>query len=71
VLEDAKIQGIPAVHMQVSAVGPAVVGGLVAFWQLYAVYASLLRQVNPFNQPGVERGKQISFTKRLAYKGLL
>lgn len=70
-LEDAKLTGIPSVHMQLSAVEPVELGRFIAFWQLYVVYASLLRQVNPFDQPGVERGKQISFDKRLAYKGIL
>jgi glucose-6-phosphate isomerase len=43
----------------------------MAFWQLYAVYSSLLRNVDPFDQPQVEGSKKISFDKRLQYKGLL
>ncbi len=70
-MEDARINGIPVAHMSVSNFSPAEIGQLVAFWQLYAVYASVLRQVDPFDQPQVENSKNISFTKRIAYKGLL
>ncbi len=70
-MEDAKINSIPVVHMQVSACIPSEIGAVTAFWQLYAIYASLLRQVDPFDQPQVENSKNISFNKRLAYKGLL
>ena len=47
------------------------IGALLAFWELYAVYSSVLRDVDPFNQPQVENSKKISFDKRLGYKGLL
>ena len=69
-LEDARIQGIPAAHLSVSGYTPGQLGAFVAFWQLYAVYASMLRGVNAFDQPQVENSKNLSFTKRLAYKGL-
>ncbi len=70
-IEDAKINSIPLIHMSVEGFNPEAMGELVAFWQLYAVYASVLRSVNPFDQPQVESSKNISFNKRLAYKGLL
>lgn len=70
-MEDARIQGIPLIHITVSAITEENIGGLLAFWQLYAVYASLLRGVNPFDQPQVENSKKLSFNKRLAYKSLL
>jgi glucose-6-phosphate isomerase len=70
-MEDAKINSIPLVHVSVLGFSPEEVGGFLAFWQLYAVYASVLRKVEPFDQPQVENSKNISFTKRLAYKGLL
>lgn len=70
-LEDAKLKNIPTVLQTIPQRTPAEVGMLIAFWQLYAIYSSLLRNVNPFDQPQVENSKQISFAKRLQYKGLL
>ncbi len=70
-LEDAKIQGIPLAHLSIAGFSAEEIGRLTAFWQLYAVYASVLRQVDPFDQPQVENSKNISFGKRLQYKGLL
>lgn len=70
-LEDAKIHSIPVAHLSISGFSPSEIGQLVAFWQLYAVYSSVLRNVDPFDQPQVESSKNISFNKRLEYKGLL
>lgn len=70
-IEDAKIHSIPIAHLSIAGFTPEEIGGLVAFWQLYAVYSSVLRDVNPFDQPQVENSKNISFNKRLQYKGLL
>lgn len=70
-IEDAKINNIPVAHLSIHGYTPFEIGALIAFWQLYAVYASLLRKVNPFDQPQVENSKNISFNKRLSYKGLL
>jgi glucose-6-phosphate isomerase len=67
-LEDAKERGIPAAHLSVERLDPAGIGEYLAFWQLYAVYSSLLRGVNPFDQPAVENSKKISFEKRLKFK---
>ncbi len=69
--EDARIQGIPLAHLSVTSPTPQEIGALLAFWQLFAVYSSVLRGVEPFDQPQVESSKKISFNKRLAYKGLL
>ena len=70
-MEDARINGIPLAHLAVSGFSPSEMGQLIAFWQLYAVYSSVLRGVDPFDQPQVENSKNISFNKRLAFKGLL
>jgi glucose-6-phosphate isomerase len=43
----------------------------MAFWQMFAVYSSILRGVDPFNQPQVENSKNISFAKREKFKGQL
>lgn len=70
-IEDARIQNIPVINQTITQRTAAEVGSLIAFWQLYAVYSSVLRGVNPFDQPQVENSKNISFTKRMQYKGLL
>jgi glucose-6-phosphate isomerase len=70
-LEDARISGIPVAHLSIAGFSAEQIGQLTAFWQLYAVYSSVLRQVDPFDQPQVENSKNISFNKRLQYKGLL
>jgi glucose-6-phosphate isomerase len=70
-MEDARISGIPIAHLTVSGFNPDEIGQLLGFWQLFAVYSSVLRQVDPFDQPQVENSKKISFDKRLAFKGLL
>lgn len=70
-MEDARIQGIPLAHLAIAGFSEAEIGSLLAFWQLFAVYSSVLRGVDPFDQPQVESSKKISFNKRLAFKGLL
>jgi len=70
-MEDARISGIPLVHLSVAGFSADEIGQLTAFWQLFAVYSSVLRRVDPFDQPQVENSKKISFDKRLGYKGLL
>lgn len=70
-LEDAKLKNIPVAIQQISHRTASEMGELLAFWQLYAVYSSLLRNVDPFDQPQVESSKKISFDKRLQYKGKL
>jgi glucose-6-phosphate isomerase len=70
-MEDARINSIPLTHISIADFSPKEIGAFLAFWQLYAVYASVLRNVDPFDQPQVENSKNISFNKRLAYKGLL
>ncbi len=65
-LQDAVDLKIPAIHIALPQVDENSVGEFIAFWQLYAIYASLLRGTNPFDQPAVENSKEISFKKRLA-----
>lgn len=67
-LQDAVELKIPAIHMALPQVDEKSIGEFMAFWQLYAVYASILRGANPFDQPAVENSKEISFKKRLSGK---
>ena len=66
--EDAKIKSIPGLALHLNAITPQEIGSFIAFWQLYAVYSSVLRDVNPFDQPEVESSKLISWTKRKEFK---
>ncbi len=70
-LQNAQVAGIPSMHLEISEITLEKMGEFMAFWQIFAVYASVLRQVDPFNQPEVENSKNISFTNRLKFKGLL
>jgi glucose-6-phosphate isomerase len=70
-IEDAKLQNIPLAEMQLTDLSSEEVGRLMAFWQMFAVYSSILRGVDPFNQPQVENSKNISFAKREKFKGQL
>ena len=70
-MEDARINSIPVAHLSINNFSFGEVGAFTAFWQLFAVYSSVLRNVDPFDQPQVENSKKISFNKRLQYKGLL
>lgn len=69
-VEDARLHNIPVICMSISAVSERSVGGLIAFFELFAVYSSVLRGVDPFDQPQVEASKELSLSKRIAAKGL-
>ena len=71
VIEDAQSKNIPLIHQSLTQFSEQGLGRFIAFWQMYAVYASTLRGVDPFDQPQVESSKKISFDKRLHLKGLL
>lgn len=66
--EDAKIHGLPIVCLNVSVINPKEIGSFIAFWQMFAVYSAVLRNVNPFDQPEVENSKEISWMKRKEFK---
>lgn len=66
--EDAKIHAIPIVGLAVKSIQPAEIGKFMAFWQMFAVYSSVLRKVNPFDQPEVENSKAISWARRKDFK---
>jgi glucose-6-phosphate isomerase len=69
-LESATGLGLPVIHLELTSTDPASVGKWIAFWQLFAVYSSLLRKVNPFDQPAVEHfliGCGISRKRRARY----
>ncbi len=70
-IADAQLQNIPLAELILEEISEHHLGQLIAFWQMYAIYSSLLRAVNPYDQPQVESSKKISFAKREQYKGEL
>ncbi len=71
VIETAKRDNLPVIDFQVENLNPKSIGQLIAFWQMFAVYSSVLRDVNPYDQPEVEDSKNLSFAKRLASKNII
>lgn len=67
-IEDAASKNIPVIDHVLHQRNNESIGEFVAFWQLFAIYSSLLRKVDPFDQPQVEVSKKISFEKRIGYK---
>lgn len=67
-IADATTHGIPIVHLSVADRSYREMGRFLGFWQLFAIYGSLLRGVNAFDQPQVDASKNVSFNKRLEFK---
>lgn len=59
--KDTIEEEIPAIRLELSKISPFSAGILTAFFQYTAFYSSILRDVNPFDQPGVERSKEYIF----------
>jgi glucose-6-phosphate isomerase len=55
---------MPFAHVQMEGEGPADMGYYIGMWHYLAYYFALLRKVDPFNQPAVERAKEISLELR-------
>ncbi len=57
---------IPHVTLNFTELSYRAAGELMAFMQCLAVYSAELRDVNPYNQPDVEKSKEIGFQKRFS-----
>lgn len=57
---DADRINIPNVTITLNKIDENSLGELIAFWHLVAFYSSILRKVNPFDQPAVENSKNIT-----------
>ena len=66
--EDAVNKKFPVIDLSVDKVNEKSLGEMMGFWQYVAVYSSVLRGVNPYDQPQVEDSKKISFQKRKDFK---
>lgn len=54
----------PSITLTLHELSFEAAGELIAFMQYLAVYSAYLRDVNPFNQPDVEKSKQIGLEER-------
>lgn len=70
-LDECRIKNIPTMHLSLNSINLNAIAKLSAFFQLFAVYSSVLRAVDPFDQPQVESSKNSSFNERLKYQGLM
>ena len=58
--QDADRLEIPNVTIELGKINEETVGELVSFWHMVAFYSSILRKVDPFDQPAVETSKNIT-----------
>ncbi|MFW6220561.1 MAG: hypothetical protein ACOC3X_02700 [Nanoarchaeota archaeon] len=64
---DAIEKKIPICLVSVNKINDETIGEFMAFWQYFAVYSAILREVNPYDQPQVENSKKISIKMRNQY----
>ncbi len=53
--------GTPCYRLILREFSPEVLGALFYFYEALVVFMAALEQINPYNQPGVEEGKQITY----------
>lgn len=63
-MRDAIEKKIPVLEIKLEKINEENIGEFIGFWQLVAYYSAKLRGVNPFDQPQVEKSKQISIELR-------
>jgi len=54
--------GRPCYQISLKNISPPTLGALFFFYEALVVYSARLWQVNPFDQPGVEEGKNITYS---------
>jgi len=64
VKEALESEDMPHITLTLTELDYRSAGELMAFLQYLAVYSANIRDVNPFNQPDVEKSKEIGFQKR-------
>lgn len=52
----------PNYTIKMSEISPQVIGGLLYMFEVETVFAGKFYNVNPFDQPGVDRGKKATYT---------
>jgi len=66
-IKDAIANKIPVGRLLFDNIREEEAAELIAFWHYMAVYSSWLRGVNPFDQPQVEKSKEIAFEMRKSF----
>ncbi len=61
VVKTSSEEKIPYAVIELDKLSEDNVGKLMAMWQYIAYYSAILREQNPFDQPEVERSKEITF----------
>jgi glucose-6-phosphate isomerase len=56
---------MPFARLVMKGEGPFEMGEYIGIWHYLAYYFALLRKVNPFDQPAVEKAKEIGMALRL------
>lgn len=64
VKQTLKEKNMPGTVLTVESITPENVGKLLGFIQYTAFYSAKIRNLNPFNQPNVERSKELGFQQR-------
>ncbi len=59
--QDVIDNNIPTINLEIDKVSPYSMGEFMAFFYYTTFYSALLRDVNPCNQPGVEKSKENIF----------
>lgn len=67
-MADAREQGRPFAHIELEDLSEKSIGEYMVFWQFVAYFSALLRDVNPLDQPQVERSKEIALDLRKKLK---
>ncbi len=58
---------MPFAHIQMEGERPSDIGYYIGMWHYLAYHSALLRKVNPFDQPAVEKAKEIGLELRLKH----
>jgi len=61
--ESLKMNNIPADHIIIRKINEASVGTIIVYYELLTTLMGRMMDINPYNQPGVELGKQILYKK--------
>jgi len=61
--ESLRMNDIPTDHIQIKKINEASVGTIIVYYELLTTLMGRMMDINPYNQPGVELGKQILYKK--------
>jgi glucose-6-phosphate isomerase len=67
VMTHMRDEKMPFAHIQMEGEGPSDIGYYIGMWHYLAYFFALLRRVNPFDQPAVEKAKEIGQELRLKH----